>query len=412
MKSSKVIVIGAGASGMTAAIAASRSNAQVTILEHNDSCGKKILATGNGRCNFTNMIQNPKCYRSDNADFAWKIINKFDHNDTLSFFKEMGILPKQKNGYVYPYSEQATAVRDVLVLELLKENVEIITNTEIKDIEKRKEGPHEFLVTTDSAKYECDSIIICTGSKASSCTGSDGSGYELAKRLGHNIIKPLPALVQLRCEGSFFKMVSGVRCDARITLFCNNQKIASDRGELQLTDYGISGIPTFQISRYASKALDSNENTQAVIDFMPQMDDLAFKQYIAERISYCEDKTLEQFFIGMINKKLASALIKKAHLSPQIKVNALSQKHIKALINEIKDFKVKINSANPYENAQVCCGGVDTLELTENMQSKLVDGIFFAGEIVDVDGICGGYNLQWAWSSGYIAGVEAANRRK
>lgn len=401
----KITIIGAGASGMMAAITAAEKGAYVTLIEHNDRVGKKILLTGNGRCNITNMNQSENCYRSDNTGFQRHIIDSFNADETLSFFGKLGIYPKIKNGYVYPNSEQASAVLDVLRMELKKLKINIMAGTNVISINKTKSS---FIIKTDSGEILSDKLIMAAGSKAYSKTGSDGSGYELSKRLGHNIIKPLPALVQLRCEGSF-KSIAGVRCEAKLCLICNGRNIASDQGELQITDYGISGIPTFQISRYAVRLLDSGNEVFVNIDLFPNMDREKFAEFMFKRVNNNLHKSLEELLIGLINKKLIAVIIKKAHLSLSFKCSELNNMHITKLCDAIKGFKVKLNGFNSFDSAQVCSGGVDTKEVdNKTLESKLVKGLYFAGEILDVDGICGGYNLQWAWSSGAAAGLNSS----
>lgn len=408
MNNTKIIVIGAGASGMMAAIAAARNHAQVTILEHTERFGKKILATGNGRCNITNIEQSPCCYRSDNEGFEKSILEQFDVSQTLKLFGEMGIYTKNKNGYIYPNSEQASAVLDVLGMELENLNVSVICNVNVKNIDKRN---NKFCIHTDIEDYSCDKVIIATGSKAAPKTGSDGSGYTIARTLGHTIIKPLPALVQLKGEGNYFKSLAGIRCDARLDLMIDGNKKATDKGELQLTDYGISGIPTFQISRFAVKALDVGKEVNVNIDFMPDFEMEVFRVFMKKRIENSSNKNVEQLFIGLLNKKLVPVLLKRANLSERLMCIDLKDKQIQCLIESIKNFKVKIIGFNPFDQAQVCSGGVDTRELSHTtLESRKVPGVYFVGEVVDVDGICGGYNLQWAWSSGYVAGYNSSKQ--
>jgi predicted Rossmann fold flavoprotein len=407
MNNNKIIIIGAGASGIMAAISAARNHAQVTILEHTDCIGKKILATGNGRCNITNIEQSPINYRSDNEGFQRTILEQFNEIETLKLFGEMGIYTKNKNGYIYPNSEQASAVLEVLKIELDRLRVKIIRNIKVSKIEKKGKS---FCVHTDLENYTCDKVIIATGSKAAPKTGSDGSGYTIARNLGHNIIKPLPALVQLRCSGDYFKNLAGVRCDARLDLIIDDKLKVKDQGELQLTDYGISGIPTFQISRYAVRALDSGKDVKVNIDFMPDFKLDEFSLFLRIRIEKALHKNLEQLFIGLLNKKLIHVIIKKAKLSPKSLCSDLKDNQIQYLIDGIKNFKVNVTSFNSFDQAQVCSGGVNTRDISPiTMESLKVSGIYFAGEVVDIDGICGGYNLQWAWSSGYVAGQCASN---
>lgn len=401
-----VAVIGGGAAGMMAAITAAREGVKVTILEHKDRIGKKILSTGNGRCNFTNTYQTPACYRSDNRDFAWNIIQKFNVEKTISFFKELGIYPKDRNGYLYPYSDQAAAILEVLQIEIAKLDICVMTEINVLDIQPVKRGIH---VTTDKKTITVDSVILACGSKAAPVTGSDGSGYQLAKLLGHRIVPVLPALVQLRCAEKFYKSISGVRVQGTVEIYADDISLASDTGEIQLTNYGISGIPVFQVSRYAAKAIYQKQSVTAVLNFMPDMNKDEFLSFLQERITLCPHKTLEEFFTGMFPKKLCELWIRLSRLPKEMRVPDLSGEQLEKLVLLIQHLRTHITETNAFEQAQICCGGVDTTEINpDTLESNYVPGIYFAGELLDVDGICGGYNLQWAWSSGFVAGKEAA----
>ncbi|WP_371297919.1 NAD(P)/FAD-dependent oxidoreductase [Ruminococcus sp.] len=401
-----VAVIGGGAAGMMAAITAAREGVKVTILEHKDRIGKKILSTGNGRCNFTNTYQTPACYRSDNRDFAWNIIQKFNVEKTISFFKELGIYPKDRNGYLYPYSDQAAAILEVLQIEIAKLNICVMTEINVLDIQPVKRG---IRVTTDKKTITVDSVILACGSKAAPVTGSDGSGYQLAKLLGHRIVPVLPALVQLRCAEKFYKSISGVRVQGTVEIYADDISLASDTGEIQLTNYGISGIPVFQVSRYAAKAIYQKQSVTAVLNFMPDMNKDEFLSFLQERITLCPHKTLDEFFTGIFPKKLCELWIRLSRLPKEMRVSDLSGEQLEKLVLLIQHLRTHITETNAFEQAQICCGGVDTTEINpDTLESNYVPGIYFAGELLDVDGICGGYNLQWAWSSGFVAGREAA----
>ena len=401
-----VAVIGGGAAGMMAAITAAREEVKVTILEHKDRIGKKILSTGNGRCNFTNTYQTPACYRSDNRDFAWNIIQKFNVEKTISFFKELGIYPKDRNGYLYPYSDQAAAILEVLQIEIAKLNICVMTEINVLDIQPVKRG---IRVTTDKKTITVDSVIFACGSKAAPVTGSDGSGYQLAKLLGHRIVPVLPALVQLRCAEKFYKSISGVRVQGTVEIYADDISLASDTGEIQLTNYGISGIPVFQVSRYAAKAIYQKQSVTAVLNFMPDMNKDEFLSFLQERITLCPHKTLDEFFTGIFPKKLCELWIRLSRLPKEMRVSDLSGEQLEKLVLLIQHLRTHITETNAFEQAQICCGGVDTTEINpDTLESNYVPGIYFAGELLDVDGICGGYNLQWAWSSGFVAGKEAA----
>lgn len=401
-----VAVIGGGAAGMMAAITAAREGVKVTILEHKDRIGKKILSTGNGRCNFTNTFQTPACYRSDNRDFAWNIIQKFNVEKTISFFKELGIYPKDRNGYLYPYSDQAAAILEVLQIEIAKLDICVMTEINVLDIQPVKRG---IRVTTDKKTITVDSVILACGSKAAPVTGSDGSGYQLAKLLGHRIVPVLPALVQLRCAEKFYKSISGVRVQGTVEIYADDISLASDTGEIQLTNYGISGIPVFQVSRYAAKAIYQKQSVTAVLNFMPDMNKDEFLSFLQERITLCPHKTLDEFFTGIFPKKLCELWIRLLRLPKEMRVSDLSGEQLEKLVLLIQHLRTHITETNAFEQAQICCGGVDTTEINpDTLESNYVPGIYFAGELLDVDGICGGYNLQWAWSSGFVAGKEAA----
>lgn len=401
-----VAVIGGGAAGMMAAITAAREGVKVTILEHKDRIGKKILSTGNGRCNFTNTFQTPACYRSDNRDFAWNIIQKFNVEKTISFFKELGIYPKDRNGYLYPYSDQAAAILEVLQIEIAKLDICVMTEINVLDIQPIKRG---IRVTTDKKTITVDSVILACGSKAAPVTGSDGSGYQLAKLLGHRIVPVLPALVQLRCAEKFYKSISGVRVQGTVEIYADDISLASDTGEIQLTNYGISGIPVFQVSRYAAKAIYQKQSVTAVLNFMPDMNKDEFLSFLQERITLCPHKTLDEFFTGIFPKKLCELWIRLSRLPKEMRVSDLSGEQLERLVLLIQHLRTHITETNAFEQAQICCGGVDTTEINpDTLESNYVPGIYFAGELLDVDGICGGYNLQWAWSSGFVAGREAA----
>ena len=401
-----VAVIGGGAAGMMAAITSAREGARVTILEHKERIGKKILSTGNGRCNFTNTYQTPACYRSDNRDFAWNIIQKFNVEKTISFFKELGIYPKDRNGYLYPYSDQAAAILEVLQIEVAKLDICVMTEINVLDIQPVKK---EIRITTDKKTITADSVILACGSKAAPVTGSDGSGYQLAKLFGHRIVPVLPALVQLRCAEKFYKSISGVRVQGTVEIYADDIFLASDTGEIQLTNYGISGIPVFQVSRYAAKALYKKQSVTAILNFMPDMNKEEFLLFLQERITLCPYKTLDEFFTGVFPKKLCELWIRLSRLPKEMRVSDLSGEQLEKLVLLIQHLRTHITETNSFEQAQICCGGVDTTEINpDTLESNYVPGIYFAGELLDVDGICGGYNLQWAWSSGFVAGKEAA----
>lgn len=413
-----VIIIGGGASGMMAAIAAARAGAKVTILEHNERVGKKILSTGNGRCNFTNTAQEPIFYHSDNLSFPWKAVEAFGVRQTIAFFTELGVYSKNKNGYLYPYSEQASAVLDVLRMELKRLGVEEHCQEHVTAIQKNAGGfktisEYKGGKRKEEHSYKSQTVVLASGSKAAPVTGSDGSGYRLAKACGHTMIPVHPALTQLRCREAFYKSLSGVRIWGKVSLVTDGKLEAEDTGEIQMTNYGISGIPVFQVSRYASKAIYEKKAVKAVLDFMPDFSDEQFVAYLEHRACTRPERPMDSFFTGLFHKKIALLLLKLAGIKGDRTADSMTPDDINALAHCVKHFSTEIEKTNSFEQAQVCAGGVDTREIDAGtMESLLMPGLYFAGEIMDVDGLCGGYNLQWAWTSGYLAGRAAACRRQ
>ena len=411
----QVAVIGGGAAGLTAAIWAARSGASAVILEHTDRVGKKILSTGNGRCNLTNSKMEASCYRSGDPQFPMEAISQFGWKDTLRWFSSIGLLCRcRMESYYYPMSDQASAVLDCLRMECSRLGITIRTGIQPERIRRMREGRRSFYeIMTDQGEVRADAVILACGSKAAPNTGSDGSGYELAKSLGHRIIKPLPALVQLRCQGNHYRQLAGIRTEADLRLLVNDREMWRERGELQITDYGISGIPVFQLSRFAARGMDEGKKVRVMIDFLPFMDKKESRIFLEQRFAEFGDRNGEDFLTGVLHKKLAAVLLKMAGIRLDQPVSSASIRQREHLLRAIKEYEALVSSVNPFANAQVCCGGVDVREVDPStMESRLMGDIYFAGEILDVDGICGGYNLQWAWSSGKAAGCRAAQKRR
>lgn len=411
-----VIVVGGGASGLTAAIFAGRNGHRVTILEHKDRVGKKILMTGNGKCNLSNRSDfHGKYYSSDKKSLQriYDTLVSFGVDDTRAFFEGMGLYTKEKkDGGVYPVSEQASVVLDVLRCECDRLGIQTITGCEVCGINPRKKGGSVNCVCEEKngekkqIVFSYDKLILAAGGKAAPGSGSDGSGYRIAQALGHSVIKPLPALVQLRCEGGFFKSVSGVRAQAGITLYIEDKASAFDKGELQLTDYGISGIPVFQFSRVAARALDMGKACEAGIDFLTfvrEADRDCFVRSNADDAVFGY-KTVQELLSGMVHKKVAVMICKKHNIGANVTVAQAGKRAVAGCIEELFDFRVKIVGTNPFENAQVCSGGVPLGEVNMRFESKICRDVYLIGELLDCDGVCGGYNLQWAWATGAIAG--------
>jgi len=393
---SKVVVIGAGASGIIAALKAAERH-EVILIDGNDKCGKKILVTGNGKCNYWNEYINVENYFTDNTKILDNILEK--NKEVLDYLYSIGIYPKIKNGYYYPASNLAASIRELFEKELIRCNVKTLYNSKVINIEKIN---NKFVIETEKEKLDADKLIIATGSKASPKTGSDGFGYDLAKKFNHTLNPILPALVSLDVNESYTKEWSGVRCDAKLSLYVNNEKITEESGEIQLTETGISGICTFNISGLVSKALYKNKKIFVKINFVPTINN--FFEFFSERNSNLKDRTIEELLESIINYKLTSVILKKSGIKKESCWNELNNNEKESLINNIENFEVSITSTNSFEKAQVCTGGIPLTEINNNMESIFQDKLYFVGEILDVDGKCGGFNLAFAFISGYIAG--------
>ena len=365
-----VVVIGGGASGLVSAIEVAKKGLSVCIIERLSKIGKKILATGNGRCNMTNLALKESDYRSEKEEFPYEVLKQFSALDALHYFEELGIIWKEENGYVYPRSEQATAVVSALELKIQSLNVE----------------------------------VLC---KAQPKLGSDGSGYELAKQLGHRIIPIIPALTGLHTEHPATKQWAGVRAKGRLTCLVNGKQVASEQGEIQFTNYGVSGVPTFQISRYATHALKRKKAVEMVIDFYSECAKQEFQQQLFWLLENCYYKNIRELLEGIFSKKLVPVFLKEAGIKDTLHCDRIVKTDVERMVDVIKAFPIVITGSNDFEQSQVCAGGVSVEEVEKTtLESKLVKGIYLTGELLDVDGTCGGYNLQWAWTTGYLAGNE------
>ena len=399
-----VIIIGAGASGLMAAAAAASKGARVALLEHKDDIGKKILATGNGRCNFTNTDMSVNKFHGSKA-LIKNGLSQFNYADTIRFFKELGIPAYDNAGYIYPNSRQAASVVAAFRMELMRLHVDVKTGINITDI-KPADDRTGYCIQTDKGSFKSKRLIIACGLTASPKLGSDGSLFRQIEALGHHIQKPLPALCGFSCDGLNFKKITGVRCDATVASVIDGQMTEQNTGELQLADYGISGIPVFQISSLMSRALDKGQRVEVIIDFLPAFSDDELNGYIKDRsITTTDNRSLNEMLNGLLNNKLLLELVHKSGVSPDKKGRLLTDDDCKSLTRSIKHTAVSVKKPRGAEFAQVCAGGICTKEIdVRTLESKIHPGLYFCGELLDVDGICGGYNLQWAWTSGYIAG--------
>ena len=396
---SKVIVIGGGAAGIIAALKASEKN-EVILLEGNDKIGKKILLTGNGKCNYWNDDISLDKYNTDDFTNLEEILK---NKDTIyNYLESLGLYPKIKNGYYYPYSNQASSVREIFVKKLEKRNVKVITNTKVTEIKKDNE---EFIIKTNDKIYKADKVVLAAGSKAYPKTGSDGSGYDILNKLNIKINPITPSLVGLKTNAPFLKDWDGIRTDVKLELFINNNKEKEEIGEIQLTDYGISGICTFNISGLATKNLYYKNNVSVKINFLPYLNE-SFYDWFSKRDSLIKNHTIEELLESILNYKLMFVLLKEAGIDKNKYWSDLTEKEKRNLENKIESFEIKIIDSHSFDRSQVCTGGVSLKEINPKTMNSKIKGLYIVGELLDVDGKCGGYNLAFAFITGFLAGSD------
>ncbi len=405
----KVVVVGGGASGIMAAITARREGASVTILEKNPRIGKKILVTGNGRCNFTNINADLKCYYGNNPKFAESALSQFPVSRTIKFFEELGIAHKVENsGKVFPMSDQASSFLDVFLYELDELGIEVVCDANVRKIVPGKDN---FRLQLDNGEtYTAHRVILAAGGKAMPSSGSDGNGFELAKSLGHRITDVFPALVQIMLDGDFYKRIDGVKFVGTAEIIHNNKSIIKDCGDILFTNYGVSGPPILQISRKAGEFLLKGQEAFVKISIIDTMTKDEVLELIDKRFRTAPEKSVEFSLVGLINKRLIPVILTEAGIRDlKLPVRDLSLKEKESIAEVLTDWRIKIRGTKGWTSAQVTAGGVDTRDINPStMESKIVKGLYFSGEIMDIDGQCGGFNLQWAWSSGFVAGKNAA----
>lgn len=403
----RVIIIGAGAGGMMAALAAAENGAEVTILERNDRVGRKLLATGNGRCNYTNINFDIENYYGENPKFPMSVFSQFDIYQTMYYFENLGISPKiEPRGKVFPASLQASSMLDIFLYEIKKRNIKLELNSYVKEVVKMD----VFKVKTlEGRVYSGEKVIMATGGRSLENTGSDGNGYRLAKNLGHQVTEIFPGIVQLHLKDDNLREKSGVRIYGQVDLYIDGNYIKSDEDDILFTDYGISGPSILQLSREAIDGLRKKKKVEVGVRMIYDKTEDELYEYLLTRSFNLGEKTLEEGLIGYLNKKLIRPVISACGLDKNKTLAQLSKEELRSLTKLLTNWKFLVSGHQPWEFAQVTAGGVRTKDIrAKTLESKLIEGLYFVGELLDVDGDCGGYNLQWAWSSGYIAGMNAA----
>lgn len=381
---------------MICAIKLAQRNKKVIILEKNNSVCKKILATGNGKCNYFNSDMNISHYRSDNMDILNSVINKDNIDELHEFFSSIGIVPRIKNGYYYPYSNTATTIKNLLLLECKRLDIEIINDIVVTDIRK----DNKFIIKSNKNDIICDKVVLALGSCAS--IKDEYNGYKVLSKLGHNIIKPLPALVMLEGNDNYFKDWAGIRVDASVSLYDNNRYIDSQIGEVQLTNYGISGICVMNLSGRALRIIDDKRKAYLKINFIPDIEN--GYNYLDKRSKLLPNLTIIEMLESIINYKLLYVILKKCQIDNNLTWNELNNTQKSILIDNIFNFKMLITGSKGFDFAQVVSGGVSLNEIDNKFESKLINGLYIIGELLNVDGDCGGYNLGFAFISGMIVG--------
>ena len=392
-------IIGGGASGMAAAIAAAENpNAQIRLYERQSRVGKKLMATGNGRCNLSNCNADLTHYHGEEPDFVGPALAQVDVLQTRAWFHDLGLymVAEPDTGKIYPYSDQANSVVDVLRLGLEKENITLLLGEEVQKL--RREGDGFMVNDTDY----CDRVIIACGGLAGTKLGGSMSGYKLLGKLGHKSTRLRPSLVQLKCSWPGVTALKGVRCECHVKIYRDGEKVAHSGGELQFTDYGLSGPVIFEISRDICQGAGE---WVAKLDLMTRLlrDDL--------RAELCRRRErnlpMDELFTGIVHNRLGRVLTKAADVSGST-TGQLTDAQIDALVHTVKEFEITLTEPMGMDHAQVTAGGVLTRDFDPNtMESRLVPGLYACGEVLDIDGDCGGFNLQWAWSSGIVAGRNA-----
>lgn len=444
----EIAVIGGGASGCMAAIGAAESGASVVVFDKNDRPARKICATGNGRCNLVNLYQDEKCWYTSSGVSVRERLASFSERDLLAFFEERGIWFHDRQGYVYPGTDQASVIADLLIREMNRLQVGVFSGTRVTGIEKDPSGAFRITVESvggsdpgkeknnrnrrkneDRHKNErnrnlqtgsaravperriclADRVILCAGGLAGPVFGCGGDGYALAESLGHSLVPTVPALTALICPEKALKMAAGVRCPAAVTLLCDGEETGSEQGELQITETAVSGIPVFQLSRMAGYALRDGREVRVQADFLPGMPEEEWQKQADLRLGDGRNQTLEQLFMGLVHPKLLRFILNRLGLVSEQKRAGVKTEQIRQVLQLMRGLDFEITDLAGYEKAQVTAGGIPLTETDpETMESLVCPGLYLAGELLDADGICGGYNLQWAMTGGLLAGRAAA----
>lgn len=398
-----VAVIGGGASGMMAALEAASRGATVSVFERQARVGRKLAVTGNGRCNLTNLNASTERYHGGDPSFVLPALQKYGVIETLRYFRDLGLVTaEQPDGRVYPLSDTAGSVVDVLRYAMESAGVKLIAGCEVGAVRRSTSG---FRITLAEGESQADHVIVACGGAAGGRFGGTASGYQLLKSLGHSCTALRCSLVQLRSDNEFCRSLKGIRADAALRLTESGRCLAETDGEVQFTDYGLSGPAVFEISRAALE----QPGRAVSLDLLRDVDEDALIGMLLRRASDTPQLTLGDSFLGTVHNRMGKVLVSAAGLRPSAPITALDEAAAHRLAHVAKHFVFRITGDLGMDNAQVTAGGVSVSEFDPNtLESRLCPGLYACGEVLDVDGDCGGYNLQWAWSSGRLAGASAA----
>lgn len=402
MNNRSMIIVGAGASGLIAAISAAKRGREVTILEQNSKIGKKILVSGNGKCNIGNKHISPSRFHSQNPAFAKEVLKGYDFKTIEKFFTSIGVaLIEGKEGKMFPMSLQASSVVEILEYEAKRVGVQIICNCTVTSIHKKSKL---FVLETSQGTKKCEKLLLASGSPAAPQLGGSDLGYHFAVTMGHTLIPSHPSLVQLCSKESWVKGCAGVKVAGLAKLYANGEYITEKKGDLLFTNYGISGLAILDISREVSTRLFNYAYCELSLDLMPEFGKEKLTHFLLQRIEKKSDKPLSIWLQGIVNKKLIHIILKQSN-SKAKRENELTRKEVGKLVYTLKNLKLSINDTKGFRGAEIATGGIDTTEVNpQTMESKIVPNLYFAGEILDVDGDRGGFNFHFAWVSGMRAG--------
>ncbi len=395
----RVLVIGGGAAGMMAALTAAENGHAVTLLERQGRVGRKLMATGNGRCNLTNHHVSPEHYHGGEG-FCNHALAAFDVGNTLLYFAGLGLLTTaEDSGRVYPFSNMAGSVLDVLRFALDDHGVDLHTACPVAAI--RKKG-NSFLVRTESGEeFTADKVILAAGGAAGGKVGGVMDGYQLARSLGHHRTALYPSLVQIKTDPTYPRALKGVKAEAAVTILRGGQTLAQNRGEVLFTEYGVSGPVIFDISRTAATGGDGLTVT---LDLQPDWEPREVSDWLRQRRDSAGEREAGTLLTGALHSRLGQMVCKAAGFTNQ-RAADLSDGDLRRIAAQVKGFTLPITGVCGFDQAQVTAGGLRCDEFDpRTMESRLVPGFYACGEVLDIDGDCGGYNLQWAWSSGRVAG--------